>query len=73
MHLDAEASLAPVSPLGVISDGVAGAETNPLGNGTVLLLRLGKLLLRLESLVARHFDVVVAMYRVGCRWPDTPS
>jgi hypothetical protein len=35
-----------------VPDGVASAETNPLGDGTVLLLRLGKLLLRLESLVA---------------------
>ena len=36
----------------VVPDGVASAKANPLGNGTVLLLRLGELLLRAESLVA---------------------
>lgn len=35
-----------------VPDGVAGAQANPLGNGAVLLLRLGELLLRAESLVA---------------------
>lgn len=56
MHLEAEAGLAPMSPLGVVSDGVTSAEANPLGNGTVLLLGFSKLLLGPESLVARHFD-----------------
>ncbi len=35
-----------------VPDGVTGAQTDPLGNGSVLLLRLGELLLRAESLVA---------------------
>lgn len=34
-----------------VPDGVVGAEANPLGKGTVLLLGLGKLLLDTESLV----------------------
>lgn len=55
-RLEAEAGLAPVPPLSVVADGVAGPQANPLGNGTVLLLGLRKLLLGLESLVARHFD-----------------
>lgn len=37
---------------GFVPDGVTGTETDPLGDGTVLLLRLGKLLLDTESLVA---------------------
>ena len=35
-----------------VPNGVAGAEPNPLGNGPVLLLGLGQLLLDLEGLVA---------------------
>ena len=35
-----------------VPNGVAGAEPNPLGNGPVLLLGLGQLLLDLERLVA---------------------
>lgn len=35
-----------------IPNGVASAKPNPLGNGPVLLLGLGQLLLGLESLVA---------------------
>jgi len=56
---EAEAGLAPMPPLGVVPNGVAGAQPNPLGNGTVLLLGLGQLLLDTERLVARHFDGVV--------------
>jgi hypothetical protein len=36
----------------VVPDGVAGAEANPLGDGPVLLARLGQLHLGAESLVA---------------------
>ena len=35
-----------------VPNGVAGAEPNPLGNGTVLLLGLSQLLLDTERLVA---------------------
>lgn len=35
-----------------LPDGVAGAQTDPLGDGTVLALSFGKLLLGAESLVA---------------------
>ena len=36
----------------IVPDGVARSEANPLGDGTVLLLRLGELLLGAERLVA---------------------
>lgn len=36
----------------IVPDGVVRSEANPLGDGTVLLLRLGELLLRAERLVA---------------------
>lgn len=35
-----------------LPDGVAGAQTNPLGDGAVLTLSFGKLLLGAEGLVA---------------------
>lgn len=35
-----------------LPDGVVGAQTNPLGDGAVLTLSFGKLLLGAESLVA---------------------
>jgi len=50
-RLDTDASLAPVTSLGVVSDGVVGAQTDPLRDGTVLLLGLGQLLLGAERLV----------------------
>jgi len=56
MHLDTDASLAPMPPLCVVSDGVTGSQTNPLWNGSVLLLGSGELDLRSERLVARHLD-----------------
>lgn len=54
--LDANASLAPVPPLGVVPDGVASAKANPLGDGPVLLLGLGQLDLGAERLVALCCD-----------------
>lgn len=39
-----------------LPDGVASPETNPLRDGTVLLLSFGKLLLGAERLVARHLE-----------------
>lgn len=36
----------------VVPNGVSSPQANPLGNGTVLLLRFGELLLRPERLVA---------------------
>ena len=49
--------------LGVITDSVSGSEPDPLRHRAVLLLRLGKLLLGAERLVARH--LVVVECRVG--------
>ncbi len=37
-----------------LPDGVTGPETNPLGDGTVLLLSFGKLLLGTETLLALY-------------------
>lgn len=48
IRLDTETGLAPVSSLGVVPDGVAGPQANPLRDGAVLLLRFGKLLLGAE-------------------------
>ena len=61
IRLDAEAGLAPMTSLGVVSDGVTSPQADPLGNGPVLLLGLGKLLLGTESLLARHLDCVVLL------------
>jgi len=54
--LDADSGLAPMSPLRVVSDGIASPQTNPLRDGAVLLLRSGELLLGAEGFVARHLD-----------------
>lgn len=43
-----------MSPLGIVPDFMASFHTNPLGNGTVLLLFLGQKPLDSESLVGRH-------------------
>ena len=53
MRLDAELGAAPVMTLGVVPDGVAGAKADPLRNGPVLALLLGKNLLHLESFLGR--------------------
>jgi len=53
-RLDTEAGLAPVSSLGVVADSVTGPQADPLGDGTVLLLGFGKLLLGAERLLRRH-------------------
>lgn len=46
--LDADAGLAPMSPLSVVSDGIARSQSDPLRNWAVLLLRSRKLLLGSE-------------------------
>jgi hypothetical protein len=55
-----------------VPNGVAGAEPNPLGNGPVLLLGLGQLLLDLERLVALLGIVLLAFERHGVD-PGCPS
>jgi len=57
--LDTDASLAPMSALGVVSDSVTGSKADPLRDGSVLLLCSGELDFCAERLVARHFE--------GCR------
>ena len=44
----------PVSPLGIVPDGVASPHPDPLGDGPVLLPLLGQLALDAESLQGRH-------------------
>ena len=41
-----------------VPDGVTSTQTNPLWNGSVLLLGLGELLLRAERLVALYTSVI---------------
>lgn len=53
-RLQADLGAAPVSALGVVSDLVASAHSDPLRDGPVLLQLLGQRLLGAESLVARH-------------------
>lgn len=50
--------------LQVVPNGVSGPETNPLGNGAVLLLRLGELLLCPERLVALCFRNILVSFGV---------
>ena len=59
IRLDTETGLAPVSSLGVVPDGVAGPQANPLRDGAVLLLRARKLLLGAERLLGRHLDCLL--------------
>ena len=42
-----------MASLGVVADGVVSTETDPLGDGLVLVGLLGKPLLDLEALVRR--------------------
>jgi len=51
LHLDTETSLAPMSSLGVISNGVARSQSDPLRNWSILLSGLCKLLLGSEGFV----------------------
>jgi len=46
--LDADAGLAPMPPLSVVSNGIARSQSDPLRNWAVLLLRSRKLLLGSE-------------------------
>ena len=67
MHtLDAELGAAPVTTLGVVTDGVTGAHADPLGDGAVLLLLLAQDLLGLEGLLGR-------LSAKGCLLYTSPS
>ena len=46
----------------IVPNGVAGAQPNPLGNGTVLLLGLGQLLLDTERLVALLIIALISLW-----------
>lgn len=50
-----------------VPDGVAGSQSDPLGNWTVLLLRFRKLLLRSEGLVALQIRSVQLPHQI---YPD---
>ncbi len=51
--LEAELGAAPVTPLGVVPDRVAGAKAGPVRDGSVLVLLLGKCPLSAEGLLGR--------------------
>ena len=53
-NLDAELGSPPVPPLGVVTNLVVSSETDPLGDGAVLVGLLGQLLLGAESFLGRH-------------------
>jgi hypothetical protein len=44
-----------------VPDGVAGPQADPLGNGTVLLLRAGKLLLGAEGLLGLQYCQIISI------------
>jgi len=52
-NLEVKLGASPVSSLGVVSDGVVSSQTDPLGNGTVLLLSFGELQLLVKRFVGR--------------------
>ena len=52
--LEPELGAAPVPALRVVPDGVVGPHADPVGDGAVLALLLGQLLLDAEGLVGRH-------------------
>jgi hypothetical protein len=52
--LQLQLGTSPVTSLGVVSDLVAGAHSDPLRDGTILLQLLGELKLDSECLVWRH-------------------
>jgi hypothetical protein len=53
-RLETELGAAPVPALRIVPDGVVGAHADPVGDGAVLALLLGQLLLDPEGLVGRH-------------------
>ena len=52
--LQTQLGSSPVSSLGVVPDFIASFHSNPLRNGTILLLFLGQESLDPQSLVRRH-------------------
>jgi hypothetical protein len=56
-----------------VPNGVASAEPNPLGNGPVLLLGLGQLLLDTESLVALLVNRILSASEHHDAGPGYPS
>lgn len=51
MNLQLELGSSPMSPLGVVSNGVAGLHSNPLWDWTILLLLLRQFSLNSKGLV----------------------
>jgi len=60
--LETKLGAAPVPSLGVVPDGVAGAEADPLGDRAVLALLFGKLLLGAKRFVGRHLVVLLMVH-----------
>ena len=57
LDLQTQLSSLPVSPLSVVSNLVTGLKSEPLGQGSVLLLGFGKHLFDLQRFVGSHFLV----------------
>merc|ERR1712117_581547 len=57
LHLQTQLGSLPVSPFSVVSDLVAGFESKPLGQRSVLLLGFSQHLFDLERFVGSHFLV----------------
>ena len=52
-NLQAKLGATPVTALGIVPDGVAGAHPNPLGDGAILALLLGQRALGAEGFMRR--------------------
>jgi len=61
-HLQLQLGPPPVSPLGVVPDGVVMLHPNPLRDGTILLHLLREDLLDPEGLEGRHFLPEISNY-----------
>jgi hypothetical protein len=59
IDLELEFGSSPVSPFGVVSNGVPGLHTDPLRDGSVLSLLLRELAFDSERLVGRLLDTRV--------------
>jgi len=54
-YLESKLGTSPMSPLGIVPDGVTSPHPDPLGDGTVLLHLLGKFSFYAKSFQSGHF------------------